>query len=290
MSSRPIRILVPCHWTPSSSSLCFLNWETQNWMQYPRYGLTTAEQRVRMTSPDLLVTLFLIHPRILLAFLAFLIWCFHVPSAPVTSANQHILVVWALLMIWLILQPRDSGLFLLYDLWSSPAWQSSIDLWTWTSAKVIIKIQFSTLKVIDLCTSQTTLNIWRCALTYLTSVACYIVRCYQWDWLSPTVLILIVGGCSGFSWSPWERCVTFPKLGSVARKLELGEGHWELLNFSATGLYYGYIYTAKISRVLLLVGLFFCLLCFVLFCFHIKAAWSFCGCLCLFLHPVSHTS
>jgi len=39
-------------------------------MQYSRWGLTQAEERGKRTSLNLLATLFLMHPRVPLAFLA----------------------------------------------------------------------------------------------------------------------------------------------------------------------------------------------------------------------------
>jgi len=47
-----------------------LNWGAQNWMQYSRWGLTSAEWRGRRTSLTLLALLFLMHPRIPLALVA----------------------------------------------------------------------------------------------------------------------------------------------------------------------------------------------------------------------------
>ena len=61
---------VALHWALSSSSLSFLNWGAENWTEYSGCGLTSAEQRGRIISLDLLAMLFLMHPRTLLAFLA----------------------------------------------------------------------------------------------------------------------------------------------------------------------------------------------------------------------------
>lgn len=59
--------MVP-YWTLSSTSLSFLNWRTQNRTRYSRCVLSRAEQRERITSLDLPATLFVMHPRIPLAF------------------------------------------------------------------------------------------------------------------------------------------------------------------------------------------------------------------------------
>lgn len=58
------------HWTPSSNSIPLLYWGPQNWTHLSKCGLTSAEQRRRMASLDLLAILCLMHPRIPLACLA----------------------------------------------------------------------------------------------------------------------------------------------------------------------------------------------------------------------------
>ena len=47
-----------------------VNWGAQTWTQHSRCGLSIAEQRGRITSLDLLATLFAMYPRIRLAFWA----------------------------------------------------------------------------------------------------------------------------------------------------------------------------------------------------------------------------
>ena len=51
-------------------SMSLLYWGAQNWTQYSRCGLSTAVQRWRITSLDLLVMFYLMNPRIPLVFLA----------------------------------------------------------------------------------------------------------------------------------------------------------------------------------------------------------------------------
>ncbi|KAK4832903.1 hypothetical protein QYF61_026546 [Mycteria americana] len=68
--SSPLIIFVALLWTHSNRSMSFLYWGPQTQMQYPRWGLTRVEQRGRITSLDLLVTLLLMQPRIQLAFWA----------------------------------------------------------------------------------------------------------------------------------------------------------------------------------------------------------------------------
>ena len=63
-------IFVALLWTRSKTSMSFLCWGLQNWMQYSRWGLTGAEQRSRTTSLNMLATLILMQPRIRLAFWA----------------------------------------------------------------------------------------------------------------------------------------------------------------------------------------------------------------------------
>jgi len=57
-------------WTRSNRSMSFLCWGLQRQTQESRWGLTTVEKRGRIPSLDLLATLFLMQPRIQLAFWA----------------------------------------------------------------------------------------------------------------------------------------------------------------------------------------------------------------------------
>lgn len=57
-------------WTLSSSSVSLLYWRAQKWTQHTRCGLTSAEGRERISFFDLLATLHLLMPRILLATFA----------------------------------------------------------------------------------------------------------------------------------------------------------------------------------------------------------------------------
>ena len=57
-------------WTFSSMSMSLLYWEAQNRTQYYRCGLTSAEERAKITSLGLLAMLLLMQPRGLLAALA----------------------------------------------------------------------------------------------------------------------------------------------------------------------------------------------------------------------------
>ena len=57
-------------WTHSNSSMSFLCWGPQNWMQYSRWVPMGAEQRGRITSLYQLVMLLLMQLRIQLAFWA----------------------------------------------------------------------------------------------------------------------------------------------------------------------------------------------------------------------------
>ena len=63
-------IFVALHWTPSRSSLSFLNWGAQNGTQNSWCGHTRTEWRGRTTSLNLLAIFFVIHLRRPLAFLA----------------------------------------------------------------------------------------------------------------------------------------------------------------------------------------------------------------------------
>ena len=66
--------------------MSFLRWGLQSWMQDSRWGLTRAEQRVRITSTDLLATLLLMQPRIQMAFWAASAHCWtKSSSSPATS-------------------------------------------------------------------------------------------------------------------------------------------------------------------------------------------------------------
>ena len=68
--SSPFPIAVALHWTLSSLSLSLLSWGAQHRTQPSRGGLTSAEQRGRISSLDLLATLLLVQPRTPLAFFA----------------------------------------------------------------------------------------------------------------------------------------------------------------------------------------------------------------------------
>ena len=69
---------------------------SQNWMQYSRWGLMTAEQMGRITSLDLLVTLLLMQPRIQVAFWAASAPCLLMLSLSI-SQNFQILLFRAVL-------------------------------------------------------------------------------------------------------------------------------------------------------------------------------------------------
>lgn len=73
-------IFVALHWTCSVSSLSLLSWGAQNWTQHSRCGLTRSEWRGRITSLELLATLFLMNPRTPLAFLATRKYCWLMDS------------------------------------------------------------------------------------------------------------------------------------------------------------------------------------------------------------------
>jgi len=60
-------------WTRCDSSMSFLCWGLQSWMQDSRWSLTRAEQRDRIPSLALLAMLLLMQPRIQLAFWATLV-------------------------------------------------------------------------------------------------------------------------------------------------------------------------------------------------------------------------
>ena len=68
--SSPFMNSVALCWTLSSTSMSSLCRGAQNWTQYSRGGLTSAEWRGRLTSLDLLATLLLMQPRQLLAAFA----------------------------------------------------------------------------------------------------------------------------------------------------------------------------------------------------------------------------
>ena len=68
--SSPLIILAPLSWTPSSISTSFSHWGAQNWAQWSRCGLTSAEQRVRILSLDLLAILCPMQPMLSLTFFA----------------------------------------------------------------------------------------------------------------------------------------------------------------------------------------------------------------------------
>lgn len=49
--------IVPLSWFQEDTSMSPLRWRAQNWTQYSRCGLTSAEERGRITSLSLLITL-----------------------------------------------------------------------------------------------------------------------------------------------------------------------------------------------------------------------------------------
>jgi len=86
---RRLMVFVAHSWTPSGRSLTFLNWGAQNDTLYSRCGLSRAEKRGRITSLDLLVTLFLMHPSNLIK--RFRSWCSSTAFASVTSYDSKFL-------------------------------------------------------------------------------------------------------------------------------------------------------------------------------------------------------
>lgn len=56
--------------TLSRSSTSLLYWGAHSWKQYSRCGITSAEQRWRITSINFLAILCIVQPRLLLAFLS----------------------------------------------------------------------------------------------------------------------------------------------------------------------------------------------------------------------------
>lgn len=61
-------------WTPSNSSTSLL-WGPQTWTEHSKRGLTRAEQKVRISSLDLLITNLLAQPRIWIWFWATRVRC-----------------------------------------------------------------------------------------------------------------------------------------------------------------------------------------------------------------------
>lgn len=57
-------ILMAPHWTLSRMCRSLLYWALQNWTQYCSYGFSSAEERGRITSFNLLATCLLVQPRI----------------------------------------------------------------------------------------------------------------------------------------------------------------------------------------------------------------------------------
>jgi len=78
----PLIIFVALLWTHSNRSMSLLYWGLHIWMQYSKSGLTSAEQRDKITSFALLAVLLLLPPRIQLAFGAH---CWHMSRLPSTS-------------------------------------------------------------------------------------------------------------------------------------------------------------------------------------------------------------
>ena len=66
--SSPFIIFVALHWTLSNTSVYLLYWGAQHWTQHSRYGLTSTEQRGRITSLDLLAILHLMLATVPLTF------------------------------------------------------------------------------------------------------------------------------------------------------------------------------------------------------------------------------
>lgn len=68
--TQPLTILVGLHWTCPIWSMSFLYQVAQNWPQYSRCHLRSAEKRGMITTLDVLAMLLLIELRMLLALLA----------------------------------------------------------------------------------------------------------------------------------------------------------------------------------------------------------------------------
>jgi len=88
-----VTFVVLC-WALSGDLLSFLNWEAHNMTQDSKCGLMKLEQSGRITSLDLPATLFLMHPRVPLAFLAPRACCWLMAKLLSTRTLQ-VLFCWA---------------------------------------------------------------------------------------------------------------------------------------------------------------------------------------------------
>lgn len=68
--SNHLVIFVIVWWICYRKPISVFRWGAEAWTQHSRYGLSSAEQRGRILSLDLLATSFLIQPELLLAFFA----------------------------------------------------------------------------------------------------------------------------------------------------------------------------------------------------------------------------
>ena len=102
-SSTFIMLMALC-WRLYGISLSFLYWGGQKYPQHSRCGLTSAEQRGRITSLDLMATLPLMQPRIPLAFLVARAHCWLtlnlVSTKSPSSFSTKLLPSWSAASIW----------------------------------------------------------------------------------------------------------------------------------------------------------------------------------------------